>query len=31
MTREDLEFLAEDSKSNIEFVKNVLDELGVKY
>lgn len=31
VTREDLEFLAEDSKSNIEFVKNVLDELGVKY
>lgn len=31
VTKEDLEFLAEDSKSNIEFAKNVLDELGVKY
>lgn len=30
-TKEDLEFLAEDTKSNIEFVKSVLDELGISY
>lgn len=30
-TKEDLEFLAEDTKSSIEFVKSVLDELGISY
>ena len=31
VTEEDIKFLAEDTKSNEEFVKEVLDELGVKY
>lgn len=31
VTEEDLNFLVEDTKSNVEFVKSVLDELGVKY
>lgn len=31
VTEEDLVFLAEDTKSNTEFVRSVLDELGVKY
>ena len=31
LTEEDIKFLAEDTKSNEEFVKEVLDELGVKY
>ncbi|NLV89161.1 MAG: PLP-dependent lyase/thiolase [Tissierellia bacterium] len=31
VTHEDLEFLAKDTKSNLEFVKEILDELGVKY
>ncbi len=31
VTEEDIEFLAEDTKSNEEFVKEVIDELGVKY
>lgn len=30
-TQEDIEFLAKDTKSSIEFVKSILDELGVKY
>lgn len=31
VTKEDLEFLVEDTKSNLEFVKEVLNELGVSY
>jgi len=31
VSKEDLEFLVEDTKSSEEFVKSVLDELGVKY
>ncbi|CCQ95830.1 Pyridoxal-5'-phosphate-dependent protein beta subunit [[Clostridium] ultunense Esp] len=31
VTKEDLEFLVEDTKSNEEFVKKVLDEFGVEY
>ncbi|NLJ98843.1 MAG: PLP-dependent lyase/thiolase [Tissierellia bacterium] len=31
VTKEDLEFLIEDTKSNEEFVKKVLDEFGVAY
>lgn len=31
VTKEDIDFLVEDTKSNEEFVKQILDELGVKY
>ncbi len=31
VNNEDLEFLAKDTKSSIDFVKSILDELGVKY
>lgn len=31
VTEKDLKFLVQDTKSNMEFVKEVLDELGVKY
>lgn len=31
VNKEDLDFLVEDTKSNIEFVKKILDELGVLY
>lgn len=31
VTREDIDFLVEDTKSNEKFVKQILDELGVKY
>lgn len=31
VTKEDLEFLAKDTKTDVEFIKNVLDEFGVKY
>ncbi|WP_069649418.1 2-amino-4-oxopentanoate thiolase subunit OrtB [Caloranaerobacter ferrireducens] len=31
LTKEDIDFLVEDTKSNEEFVKQILDELGVKY
>ncbi len=31
VNNEDLEFLAKDTKSSLEFVKGILDELGVKY
>lgn len=31
VTEEDLKFLAEDTKTNLEFVKSVLDELNIKY
>ncbi|WP_353094038.1 2-amino-4-oxopentanoate thiolase subunit OrtB [Tissierella praeacuta] len=31
VNKEDLDFLAEDTKSNVEFVKSVLDELGISY
>lgn len=30
-TKEDIDFLVEDTKSNAEFVKSVLDELGISY
>ena len=30
-TKEDLEFLAEETKSDFEFVKEVLDELDINY
>lgn len=31
VTKEDLDFLVEDTKSNMEFVKEVLNELGITY
>lgn len=31
VTEEDLKFLVEDAKTNLEFVKSVLDELNIKY
>ena len=31
VTKEDLDFLVEDTKSNEEFVKSILDEFGVEY
>lgn len=31
VTEEDLQFLVEDTKSNLDFVKSVLDELNIKY
>ncbi|KPU28034.1 2-amino-4-ketopentanoate thiolase [Caloranaerobacter sp. TR13] len=31
VTKEDIDFLVEDTKSNEEFVKQILNELGVKY
>jgi hypothetical protein len=31
VTKEDLDFLVEETKTNIEFVKSALDELDIKY
>ncbi|WP_313757235.1 2-amino-4-oxopentanoate thiolase subunit OrtB [Tissierella sp.] len=31
VTKEDIEFLVEETKSNVEFVKSALDELGIVY